>query len=211
MHHSWLHHIVDWMRFIQAMGPWGWGLFIGLYALCCLLFLPASILTIALLALALHGGTFLMFRIAGGFAARARQAVLVLFWPVLLAYVGMTAATFFMRTPVQQAPPVLFVIPLVSLAALLAIFVLARRHDGTRTFAASSLFIVSLMAAAGTTMYPYVLPAYPAGSGGLSIESASASPFALYSALGVTIVGLIAVVVYATLVFRKFTTPLRID
>jgi len=165
----------------------------------------------ALLALALHGGTFLMFRIAGGFAARARQAVLVLFWPVLLAYVGMTAATFFMRTPVQQAPPVLFVIPLVSLAALLAIFVLARRHDGTRTFAASSLFIVSLMAAAGTTMYPYVLPAYPAGSGGLSIESASASPFALYSALGVTIVGLIAVVVYATLVFRKFTTPLRID
>jgi cytochrome d ubiquinol oxidase subunit II len=165
----------------------------------------------ALLALALHGGTFLMFRIAGDFAARARGAVLVLFWPVLLAYLGMTAATFFMRAPLQQAPPALFIIPLVSLAALLALFVFARRDDGVRTFAASSLFVVSLMAAAGATMYPYVLPAYPAGSGGLSVEGASASPFALYSALGVTIFGLIAVIIYGTFVFRKFTTPLRID
>ncbi len=47
MHHAWLHHVVDWMKFIQDAGPWGWGLFIGLYALCCLLFIPGSILTIA--------------------------------------------------------------------------------------------------------------------------------------------------------------------
>jgi uncharacterized membrane protein YdjX (TVP38/TMEM64 family) len=46
VHHSWLHHVVDWMHVIQSAGPWGWALFIGLYALCCLLFIPGSVLTI---------------------------------------------------------------------------------------------------------------------------------------------------------------------
>jgi len=35
------------MRVIQEAGPLGWFLFIGLYALCCLLFIPGSILTLA--------------------------------------------------------------------------------------------------------------------------------------------------------------------
>jgi uncharacterized membrane protein YdjX (TVP38/TMEM64 family) len=47
MHPSWLHQIIDWMRIIQNAGPFGWCLFIGLYALCCLLFIPASVLTVA--------------------------------------------------------------------------------------------------------------------------------------------------------------------
>jgi uncharacterized membrane protein YdjX (TVP38/TMEM64 family) len=35
------------MRVIQEAGPLGWLLFIGLYALCCLLFIPGSVLTLA--------------------------------------------------------------------------------------------------------------------------------------------------------------------
>jgi uncharacterized membrane protein YdjX (TVP38/TMEM64 family) len=47
VHHSWLHHVVNWMHVVQDAGPWGWALFIVLYALCCLLFIPGSILTIS--------------------------------------------------------------------------------------------------------------------------------------------------------------------
>src|ERR1700683_1774238 len=47
MHFSWLHHVVDWMRGIQEAGPEGWCLFIGLYAFCCLVFVPGSVLTLA--------------------------------------------------------------------------------------------------------------------------------------------------------------------
>jgi uncharacterized membrane protein YdjX (TVP38/TMEM64 family) len=47
MHIHWVHHVVDWMQAIQNAGPTGWLLFIGLYALCCLFFIPGSILTIA--------------------------------------------------------------------------------------------------------------------------------------------------------------------
>jgi uncharacterized membrane protein YdjX (TVP38/TMEM64 family) len=46
-HHGLLHYIVDGMKFIQDCGPWGWVLFVLLYALCCLTFVPGSILTIA--------------------------------------------------------------------------------------------------------------------------------------------------------------------
>jgi uncharacterized membrane protein YdjX (TVP38/TMEM64 family) len=60
-HHGWLHHLVDGMRFIQESGPWGWILFIGLYALCCLLFVPGSVLTIASGAVyGFVGGTLLV-------------------------------------------------------------------------------------------------------------------------------------------------------
>lgn len=47
MHQSWLHNILDWMEIIQQAGMMGWCLFIILYALCCLFFIPASLLTIA--------------------------------------------------------------------------------------------------------------------------------------------------------------------
>ena len=61
MNPGWLHHIVAGMRFIQASGAWGWVLFIGVYALCCLLFIPGSVLTIAAGAVyGFFGGTLLV-------------------------------------------------------------------------------------------------------------------------------------------------------
>jgi len=35
------------MHVVQNAGVWGWLMFIGLYALCCLLFIPGSILTVS--------------------------------------------------------------------------------------------------------------------------------------------------------------------
>jgi cytochrome d ubiquinol oxidase subunit II len=165
----------------------------------------------ALIALAMHGGTFLMFRIAGPLAERARSAVLRLFWPVVAFYALMTIATLSVRSPLHPGLSWLMLVPLISIAGLMCVFAFARRGDGPRTFAASSVFVVSLMAAAGATMYPYVLPGFPAGSGGLTVDGAGASPVALYSALGVTIAGVIAVLVYGTVVFRRFMTPLQVE
>ena len=46
-HHGWLHDVIATMRYVENCGPWGWLLFIVLYALCCLLFIPGSLLTVA--------------------------------------------------------------------------------------------------------------------------------------------------------------------
>jgi cytochrome bd-type quinol oxidase subunit 2 len=52
-------------------------------------------------------------------------------------------------------------------------------------------------------MYPYLLLGYPAGSGGLSVDTASPSTVTLVTALSVAVVGLISVVIYTTLVSRS--------
>lgn len=53
--------LLHWMQQIQSAGWMGWILFIGLYALCCLFFIPASVLTFAAGAVwGFWGGTALV-------------------------------------------------------------------------------------------------------------------------------------------------------
>jgi uncharacterized membrane protein YdjX (TVP38/TMEM64 family) len=42
-----LHHLLCWMQVIQGSGWEGYLMFIGLFALCCVVFFPASFLTFA--------------------------------------------------------------------------------------------------------------------------------------------------------------------
>jgi uncharacterized membrane protein YdjX (TVP38/TMEM64 family) len=61
MSSDWLHEVVIWMGTIQHAGWLGWLLFIGLYAAACLLFIPASFLTLGAGAVyGFWGGTFLV-------------------------------------------------------------------------------------------------------------------------------------------------------
>jgi len=54
-------HLLHWMQAIQAAGWTGWLLFIGLYAACCLFFIPASFLTFGAGAVyGFWGGTLLV-------------------------------------------------------------------------------------------------------------------------------------------------------
>jgi uncharacterized membrane protein YdjX (TVP38/TMEM64 family) len=56
-----LSHLLHWMQTIQAAGWVGWILFIGLYAACCLFFVPASVLTFGAGAVyGFWGGTLLV-------------------------------------------------------------------------------------------------------------------------------------------------------
>jgi cytochrome d ubiquinol oxidase subunit II len=172
----------------------------------------------AVAAIGMHGAAFLSLRIGGELGERSHAAVLKLVGPVALLYLIVTIWTAALRAPaaggmgnVMLHVGWLAVLPVLGLAALAGAFVSARRHNGGATFGASCLFIVTLLAAAAGTMYPYIIPAFPAGAGGLSIFAASPSPPALYSALVVTIVGSIGVLTYATIVFRRFGLKLTSD
>jgi uncharacterized membrane protein YdjX (TVP38/TMEM64 family) len=56
-----LHYLLHWMQIIQTAGWKGWLMFIALYAICCLLFVPASVLTFAAGAVyGFWGGTLLV-------------------------------------------------------------------------------------------------------------------------------------------------------
>jgi cytochrome bd ubiquinol oxidase subunit II len=162
----------------------------------------------AIATLMLHGATFLVMRTQGRATERARRLVPVL-WPIVLVlYVAVSAATIFER---GIGASWIDVIPLFTLAALVwALFASLTKRERA-AFAASSLFLVTLLLQAAVTMYPYLLPSLPPSRGGLSIFDAAPSPVALASALTVTIVGLVAVVIYGTFVLRPLAGKLAIE
>jgi cytochrome d ubiquinol oxidase subunit II len=156
----------------------------------------------ALLVLAQHGLTFLAYRADATVAQRAAALVPKIWWPTAAAYLGITAATLAVR---GANAGVLSILPVVSLAALVTLLRFATARRAQAAFAASSVFVLSLLAAAAGTLYPYIVPAYPARSGGLSIYDATPSPAVLGPFLAVVIAGLAAVIVYRAIAVRRIS------
>jgi cytochrome d ubiquinol oxidase subunit II len=164
-------------------------------------------LGVALLAvttLAQHGLMFLMMRIDGPPAERARRTALRL-WPALVAlYLLVTIATFAVQPRIfDRGIAGIVLVPILALAAL----AITRREilhgRALRAFLGSSAFIAMLLIAAAATMYPYLLLAYPAGTGGLTIDAAKPSALALATIIPIILAGLLIVVVYTSFVVRR--------
>ena len=155
----------------------------------------------SLLVLGLHGATWLTMRVEGPVALRAARVVQRGWWVILVAYVLVTTLSFAVRGAPTHAFWLL-AMPFASFAALLALGVSARSGRSAIAFVCSSAFLVTLLVEVAGSLFPYLLPGYPAGAGGVSIYAAAPSPVALLSALIATGVGVVAVIVYASLVFR---------
>ncbi|MGB6985377.1 MAG: cytochrome d ubiquinol oxidase subunit II [Candidatus Aquilonibacter sp.] len=162
----------------------------------------------AVATLMLHGATFLVMRTSGPAAERARRLIPRLWPAVLVLYVAVSGATIFER---GIGLTWIDVIPLLSIASLAWLLLASLAKRERSAFAASSLFVASLLLQAAVTMYPYLLPSLPPSRGGISIFDAAPSPVALSSALAVTIVGVVAVVIYGTLVLRQMAGKVVIE
>lgn len=164
----------------------------------------------ALVALMMHGLLYASMRIEGPFALRCAALARRLWWAVLALFVALTAGAFAIYHGADVHPVLSGALTILSLAALVA------SHRMTETpraaFLASSAFLVLLMVAAAATLFPYLVPNYPRGSGGLTIYDAGAgSSAALSTMLAVVVVALVALVVYRTFVARRLTVPVRVD
>ena len=164
----------------------------------------------ALAALMLHGSVFATMRIDGEPAERAVRVAGWLWWVVLALYVATSAATFFARA-VPEGWLTLVGLPVLAVAALLAMRVAARRGRPVQAFVASSVFLVALLGAAAATLYPYLLSAFPAGHAGISIFEATPSRLALGTALIVAIAGSAGALVYGSLVWRAMAGKVRVE
>ncbi|MBV9699964.1 MAG: cytochrome d ubiquinol oxidase subunit II, partial [Candidatus Eremiobacteraeota bacterium] len=99
----------------------------------------------ALIALMQHGALFVALRVDGALGGRARNAVQSLWWGTAALYVMATVATFSAHPP---ATPWIFALPVLSLGALVGVRWSVAVGNGALAFAASCLFIASLVAAA---------------------------------------------------------------
>jgi cytochrome d ubiquinol oxidase subunit II len=153
----------------------------------------------ALAVLALHGLTFLAWQADAVVAQRAAALIPRVWLSALALYAGVTALTLTVRFGHAGLP---ILVPVFSLAALIMVWRLnAVRRPGA-AFAASSIFVLSLLATAAATLYPYIVPAYPAGSGGLSIYDEMSSPVVFGAFLAVAIAGIVAVIAYQAVAAR---------
>ena len=159
----------------------------------------------AVAALAHHGACFARARIDGELGARAGRLAKGLWIVVCALYVATTIGTF-LSVGAPRGPRWIEGFALVAIAGLVGARVFLGNARRWRAFGCSSLFIAALLIQAAGTLYPYLLPSL--GGGGLSVFTSVPSPVALASALTVTVVGTVAVVLYGTLVLSKMAGKL---
>jgi cytochrome bd ubiquinol oxidase subunit II len=163
----------------------------------------------ALATLAFHGAAFVAMRADGQLGARAMRVTRVAWWFVLALYIAVTALTLLMHAPIRAHW--LFAMPAISLAALVGAWWSAGAARAAAAFSTSSCFIATLLVAAAGVLFPYLLPSYPAGSGGISIFAAAPSATALACALTVNIGGIVAVAIYSSFVWRRMGGKIRVE
>jgi cytochrome d ubiquinol oxidase subunit II len=163
----------------------------------------------ALATLSVHGAAFVALRIEGELAARAIRIVAGGSWIVLILYLAVTALTLLMYAPLRASW--VFALPVLSLAALVATWRSAQTGRARQAFILSSCFIATLLAASAATIFPYLLPGFPARSHGISIFAAAPSQTALACALSVTLIGVAGVALYAPIVWRRMAGKIGVE
>lgn len=160
---------------------------------------------LALVSLAQHGAAFLASRVEGEPAKRAGRSMPWM-WPVVLAaYLGITVATFDVHSPMRNiaAVPVLAFIPLATFLGLIGVRVAHAFGRARDAFVCSGVFITGLIASAAMTDYPDLLPSYPADSGAVAVFTNPVSPATFATVVSILGAGLIAVLVYRTILVRR--------
>jgi cytochrome d ubiquinol oxidase subunit II len=163
----------------------------------------------AIATLSMHGAAFASMRIEGDLGARAMVFLGQVWWAVLLLYLAVTALTIAMRTPLTA--PWLIALPALSLLALFGTRLNAQKMRAAATFATSCTFVATLLAAAAASIFPYLLPGFPARSSGISIFEPPPSAVAMSCALVVTLGGIVAVAIYSPIVWRRMAGKVRVE
>jgi cytochrome d ubiquinol oxidase subunit II len=185
------------------------GSFRGTFAL---LLNPYALLVgaFAVAALAMHGAAFLRLRLDGAPSDRAAAAFVPIWSAVVVLYVVVTVWTLLLRSGFGNVH--LFVVAMIvlSLAALAAIQRGRARNHAVTTFLASSAFLATLLVAAAGTLFPYLLPAYRGGPNGISIYSGAPSLTGITTAFAFTVAGLIGVIIFSTIAWRRVSGKIRV-
>jgi cytochrome d ubiquinol oxidase subunit II len=160
---------------------------------------------LAVAGLVQHGLAYVGDNVAGALGDRALRYIGRLWWFVLLAYLGLSAATIgALRGPVPIAP-LAVAASAVALASLAALRAFAARRRSGPAFLASSAFLAGLLAAAAATMYPYLIRPYRDTPGGLTIFQASPPAMTVAISLVVALAGLAAVIAYSSFVRKRMS------
>jgi cytochrome d ubiquinol oxidase subunit II len=172
---------------------------------------PYGLLTGVLFVLlfTVHGALWLSVKTVGDLSARAKR-IADKSWPALLV----VAVTFLAYTKFATklfdnylANPILFVVPVIAVAALAGIRVLSAKGATLAAFAASCVTVLSVVATGVVGLFPNLIPSSIDPAYSLTIFNSSSS---LYTLKIMTIVAFIfvpIVIIYKIWVYRVFRAP----
>jgi cytochrome d ubiquinol oxidase subunit II len=157
--------------------------------------------------LAMHGANYLAVKTAGELQRRARWAA----WLGGFAAAGLVVGALVSLPFVQPlfhtnyaAHPIGYLFPFTGLAALGATIECRRRNLDAAAFAASSLFILAMLASTAWGSYPNLLIATPDPAYSLTIFNGATDGYGLQVGFWWFLVGLGLIVVYQVTVHRAF-------
>ncbi len=164
--------------------------------------------------LAFHGANYLAMKTDGELRVRASSLSKLSGFTVIGLVVLVLATIPFVQPTFRlnyAAHPVGYVFPSIGVAALAAALEFRRRDRDPAAFAASSLFIVAMLASTAWGSYPNILIATTDPANSLTITNAAAGAYGLQVGLWWFLLGFSLVIIYQVYAHRVFWGKVRLD
>jgi cytochrome d ubiquinol oxidase subunit II len=185
------------------------GSFLGLLNPYALL---VGVTTVALFTM--HGALYGALKTEGELHSRIRgwlDKIVILF---IVCYALTSLVTFVWIPGITQnlrENPILFVAPLLTIAALANLILEIRRGRDMRAFLSSSAVIATLLLTFGLGLYPNVLCSLPEAGNSLTIYNAASSQKTLKIMLIIAAIGMPLVIAYTWYIYRVFRGKVKLD
>jgi len=161
----------------------------------------------ALLALALHGCYWVIYKTGGALQERSRSFGAKVWWGVAVITVVITIFSFRLQPNISKEfadRPWGYVFPALALIGLFGERVASGRGRDFGAFFFSCVYIVGMLTSAAFGVFPYVLPSNGAPEMSLTVTNAAAAPYGLWIGLYWWIPGMILAGIYSFFVYRHF-------
>jgi cytochrome d ubiquinol oxidase subunit II len=172
------------------------------------LFNPYGLLTAVLFVLLFlqHGALWLSYKCEGGIAERSRRVAGTLWFIVLIVAAGFLVLTGFATRLYDNylSHPGWIAVPLLAVAALVAVKVLHERARPLLAFLSSCLTILLVIGTGLVGLFPNLIPSRLDPAASLTIYNSSSGPYTLRLMAIVALVFVPIVIVYQVLVYRFF-------
>lgn len=172
---------------------------------------PYGLLTGVLFVLLflVHGALYQSVKTTGELQHRALGAAKLLWIPLLLVVAAFLAVTYPATRLFDNylATPLLFIVPIVAVAKLLAIRLWLAKGRLLRAFAASSLLVLLVVATGLVGLFPNLIPSTLDAQYSLTIYNSCSSPYTLKIMTWVAFIFIPIVIAYKIWVYRVFRAP----